>query len=72
MPTPSRASAPSASSPLRVFSKHPRLTVAGVLLVGTGLGFRHVASTLAKNELAQKNSAASSFYVTVERSGGGI
>jgi hypothetical protein len=31
-----------------------------------------VATTLRENEQAQKNSAARDFYVSVDRSGGGI
>ncbi|KAK4107917.1 hypothetical protein N656DRAFT_784671 [Canariomyces notabilis] len=68
---PTRAS-PSSTSPLRILTRHPALTFAGLALAGAGLGFRHVAATLRDNELAQKNSAARNFYVSVDRSGGGI
>ncbi|KAK4463718.1 hypothetical protein QBC42DRAFT_172891, partial [Cladorrhinum samala] len=53
-------------------STHPRLTVVGLALAGTALGFQHFSTTLRENELRQKRSAASHLYVSVDRSGGGI
>jgi len=71
---PSQATPASSSSPsaLRIFTRHPRLTLAGLAILGTGLGIRHISSSLRDNELAQKNSAAQNLYVSVDRSGGGI
>ncbi|KAL2153199.1 hypothetical protein VTH82DRAFT_4354 [Thermothelomyces myriococcoides] len=65
------ASSPSPST-FRIFTRHPRLTLAGLAILGTGLGFRRIASSIRENELAQKNSRTPNFYVSVERSGGGI
>ncbi|EAQ88111.1 predicted protein [Chaetomium globosum CBS 148.51] len=65
-PTPSPA-----SSPLRVFARHPRLTAAGIAIVGVCFGFRHVARSFRENELRQK-SIPGNRYVSVERSGGGL
>ncbi|KAK4043411.1 hypothetical protein C8A01DRAFT_32537 [Parachaetomium inaequale] len=64
------ATSPSASA-LRIFTRHPRLTIAGLAILGTGMGFRHVSRSYRQNEEAQKKSA-SNLYVTVDRSGGGI
>ncbi|KAK4251486.1 hypothetical protein C7999DRAFT_27902 [Corynascus novoguineensis] len=71
---PSQANSASSPSPstLRIFTRHPRLTLAGLAILGTGLGFRHISSSYRDNELAQKNSAAQNFYVSVDRSGGGV
>ncbi|KAL2175708.1 uncharacterized protein P884DRAFT_331162 [Thermothelomyces heterothallicus CBS 202.75] len=52
--------------------RYPRLTLAGLAILGTGLGFRRISSSIRENELAQKNSEAQNFYVSVERSGGGV
>jgi hypothetical protein len=41
-----------------------------VAIFGTVIGFRHVRNSIRDNDLAQKNSG--NYYVTVERSGGGI
>ena len=45
------------------------LTVAAASL---GVALRYQANRMHKNELAQKNSDRPNFYVSVERSGGGI
>ncbi|KAL2023062.1 hypothetical protein VTK56DRAFT_3972 [Thermocarpiscus australiensis] len=62
----------STSSALRILSRRPGLTLAGLALAGTWLGFRHISSRRRDNELAQKNSAVPNLHVTVDRSGGGI
>ncbi|KAL1840703.1 hypothetical protein VTJ49DRAFT_198 [Mycothermus thermophilus] len=69
--TPSSAATSTATSVLRAISRHPRLTAAGFVLVGAGLGFRRAARRYHENELARQR-AAPGFYVTVDRSGGGI
>ncbi|KAL2189651.1 hypothetical protein L209DRAFT_749503 [Thermothelomyces heterothallicus CBS 203.75] len=71
---PSRANSASSPSPstFRIFTRYPRLTLAGLAILGTGLGFRRISSSIRENELAQKNSEAQNFYVSVERSGGGV
>ena len=48
------------------------LAVVGLALTGAAVGFKYVATTMRKNELAQKNSGTPNFYVSVDRSGGGI
>jgi hypothetical protein len=48
------------------------VAIAGVALLGMGLGIKHQADAMKKNELAQRNSSARNFYVSVDRSGGGI
>ncbi|KAK5660344.1 hypothetical protein OQA88_12885, partial [Cercophora sp. LCS_1] len=48
------------------------LTVVGLAIVGAGIGFNYVAKTMRENELAQKKSGTGNFYVSVDRSGGGI
>ena len=53
-------------------SRHPGLTIAGALLLGTGLTFRHVAKGMRENDVRQKNSPDGYLYVTVDRSGGGF
>ncbi|GAB1318898.1 HIG1 domain-containing protein [Madurella fahalii] len=72
MDSPRTSASPSSASPLRLLTRRPALAIAGLALAGAGLGFRHIATTLRDNELAQKNSAARNFYVSVDRSGGGI
>ncbi|KAK4236990.1 hypothetical protein C8A03DRAFT_35103 [Achaetomium macrosporum] len=62
---------PTPQSALRIFTRHPRLTLSGFALLGIGLGIRHRARTLRNNELRQKNSEGS-LYVSVDRSGGGV
>ncbi|KAK3353022.1 hypothetical protein B0T25DRAFT_568262 [Lasiosphaeria hispida] len=56
----------------RPLSRRPGLALAGLAVIGAGVGFNMVAAKMRENELAQKNSEASSFYVSVDRSGGGI
>ncbi len=45
------------------------LTASAVVV---GLAIRYQRNALHRNELAQKNSGAPNFYVSVDRSGGGI
>jgi len=52
--------------------RRPGLALVGLALAGTALGFKHVATTIRNNEQAQKNSSTGNFYVSVERSGGGV
>ncbi|KAK3899065.1 hypothetical protein C8A05DRAFT_18448, partial [Staphylotrichum tortipilum] len=52
--------------------RHPRLTIVSFVLLGTSLGFRHVAKSMRDNDIAQKNSPDGQLYVSVDRSGGGI
>ncbi|KAK0620351.1 hypothetical protein B0T14DRAFT_567106 [Immersiella caudata] len=69
---PSRLSASAQSIPrTRPAPRGPSrtLTLAGIALVGTGVAFKYVATTMRDNELAQKNSG---LYVSVDRSGGGV
>jgi hypothetical protein len=51
--------------------RRPGWTLFTLAIVGTGLGFRHVAARMRENELAQKNIARNK-YVSVDRSGGGV
>ncbi|KAL2159936.1 hypothetical protein VTH06DRAFT_2069 [Thermothelomyces fergusii] len=71
---PSQANSASSPSPstFRIFARHPRLTLAGLAILGTGLGFRRISASIRENELAQKRLGAHNLYVSVERSGGGI
>ncbi|KAK0715809.1 hypothetical protein B0H67DRAFT_645506 [Lasiosphaeris hirsuta] len=56
----------------RPLSRRPGLALAGLCVIGAGVGFNIVAAKMRENELAQKKSEASNFYVSVDRSGGGI
>ncbi|KAK3307078.1 uncharacterized protein B0T15DRAFT_163963 [Chaetomium strumarium] len=58
-------------SAVRIFARHPRLTISGFMLLGIAYGIRHRARTLRNNEQKQLNREGSQ-YVTVERSGGGV
>ncbi|EAA32572.1 hypothetical protein GE21DRAFT_5824 [Neurospora crassa] len=62
----------SSSSSPRLIVRHPRLAIFTLALVGVGAVFRHVSTTIRNNELAQKSSPGSRFFVSVDRSGGGI
>ncbi len=53
-------------------SRHPYLTFAGLAAFSAVLGARHMRNKIRDNDLAQKNSSNPNYYVTVERSGGGI
>ncbi|KAJ4385956.1 hypothetical protein N0V85_007946 [Neurospora sp. IMI 360204] len=65
------SSASSSSSP-RLFVRHPRLAIFTFALAGVGATFKYVSTTIRNNELAQKSSPGSQFYVSVDRSGGGV
>ncbi|CCC06907.1 hypothetical protein SMACR_00932 [Sordaria macrospora] len=52
--------------------RHPRLAIFTLALAGVGATFKYVSTTIRNNELAQKSSPGSQFYVSVDRSGGGI
>ncbi|KAJ4423738.1 hypothetical protein N0V82_001625 [Gnomoniopsis sp. IMI 355080] len=52
-------------------SRHPRLVLLAVTAVGVGLGVKYQALSMKKNELAQRMSN-DNYYVSVDRSGGGI
>ncbi|KAK3339346.1 hypothetical protein B0H65DRAFT_297743 [Neurospora tetraspora] len=61
----------SSSNP-RLFVRHPRLAFFTFALAGVGATFKYVSTTIRNNEVAQKSSPGSQFYVSVDRSGGGI
>jgi len=58
-------------SPLRR-ARHRGLVLFSVAAAGAAFAIRYRADTLRRNELAQKNSGSPNFYVSVDRSGGGI
>ncbi|KAK4146839.1 uncharacterized protein C8A04DRAFT_25417 [Dichotomopilus funicola] len=70
-PSPKAAAASPPPSALRIFSKHPRLTAAGLVVLGTGFALRRMSGAYAEREQAQKR-VPSNLYVSVDRSGGGI
>ncbi|KAI1465874.1 uncharacterized protein F4812DRAFT_115402 [Daldinia caldariorum] len=54
-------------------SRHPGLALAAVATAGIAVAVQYRRSVLSRNERAQKNSSESpNFYVSVDRSGGGI
>ncbi|KAI8965743.1 hypothetical protein F5Y11DRAFT_344054 [Daldinia sp. FL1419] len=54
-------------------SRHPGLALAAVATAGIAVAVQYRRSVLSRNEQAQKNSAGHpNFYVSVDRSGGGI
>lgn len=53
-------------------TRHRGLILASAAATGVALAVRYKAEQIRKNELAQKNSAIPNFYVSVDRSGGGI
>lgn len=50
--------------------RRPGLAVLALGFFGLGYGFNHMKTTMRNNELAQKEQR--NFYVSVDRSGGGI
>ncbi|ROW09826.1 hypothetical protein VMCG_02502 [Cytospora schulzeri] len=52
-------------------ARHPRLALFALTAAGVGLGIRYRATSIEKNELAQRASDRN-YYVAVDRSGGGI
>ena len=71
-PLPRRDNTATRLTPHTHCSRHPYLTFAGLAVFSAVLGARHMRNSLRDNDLAQKNSSSSNYYVTVERSGGGI
>ncbi|KAK4193836.1 hypothetical protein QBC35DRAFT_7570 [Podospora australis] len=69
---PSRVRTPSSASStvLRPITRRPGLAVAGLAIAGAAYGIQHLATAFRENDAAQKRSAT--FYVSVDRSGGGI
>ncbi|KUI68253.1 hypothetical protein VM1G_04435 [Cytospora mali] len=53
-------------------ARHPRLALFALTAAGVGLGIRYRATTLERNEMAQRSSGSPNYYVSVDRSGGGI
>ncbi|KAI0845151.1 hypothetical protein F5Y00DRAFT_247158 [Daldinia vernicosa] len=54
-------------------SRHPGLALAAVATAGIAVAVQYRRSVLTRNEKAQKNSPEHpNFYVSVDRSGGGI
>ncbi|KAI1478443.1 hypothetical protein K445DRAFT_317767 [Daldinia sp. EC12] len=54
-------------------SRHPGLALAAVATAGIAVAVQYRRSALTRNERAQKNSPENpNFYVSVDRSGGGI
>ncbi|KAK0637322.1 hypothetical protein B0T17DRAFT_613925 [Bombardia bombarda] len=62
---------PVSSSPSSI-RRRPGLAFFALAMVGAGVGFKYMTTKIRNNELAQKNSSNGTFYVTVDRSGGGI
>lgn len=53
-------------------ARHPRIALFALTAAGVGLFFRSRATSIEKNEAAQKSSDRPNYYVSVDRSGGGI
>ncbi|KAK7956039.1 hypothetical protein PG997_008539 [Apiospora hydei] len=60
------------SQHLRAVPRHRGLYLVAATITGLAVGARYKASAMQKNEQAQKSSNDSSYYVSVDRSGGGI
>ncbi|PSR81985.1 hypothetical protein BD289DRAFT_484132 [Coniella lustricola] len=52
-------------------ARHPGLVLLSLTTVGVALGIRYQAGALKKNDAAQRTSNEN-YYVSVDRSGGGI
>lgn len=52
-------------------ARHPGLVLLTVTALGVGLGVKYQAVSMKRNELAQRMSNGN-YYVSVDRSGGGI
>ncbi|KAK3943844.1 hypothetical protein QBC46DRAFT_22262 [Diplogelasinospora grovesii] len=64
-----RAAAPT------TFSRRPRMILLGLTCVAVGFGFQSVSQKMKQNELAQRAAHSGeqpNFYVSVDRSGGGV
>ncbi|KAK1766829.1 hypothetical protein QBC33DRAFT_559556 [Phialemonium atrogriseum] len=57
---------------LRPLLRRPGLLVFTVAVAGSAVAVKYMASRMKDNELAQKNSDSPNFYVSVDRSGGGV
>ncbi|ROW16846.1 hypothetical protein VPNG_01699 [Cytospora leucostoma] len=53
-------------------ARNPRIALFALTAAGVGLGIRYRATSLEKNEAAQRSSSHPNYYVSVDRSGGGI
>ncbi|KAL1874499.1 hypothetical protein Daus18300_003518 [Diaporthe australafricana] len=53
-------------------SRHPRLALLALTAAGVTLGIKYQQDNLAKNERAQRATNDPNYYVSVDRSGGGI
>ncbi|KAI7784569.1 hypothetical protein SLS64_008428 [Diaporthe eres] len=53
-------------------SRHPRLALFALTAAGVGLGIKYQSDNLAKNERAQRSTNDPNYYVSVDRSGGGV
>ncbi|TLD26900.1 hypothetical protein PspLS_04774 [Pyricularia sp. CBS 133598] len=53
-------------------SRNRRVVAVAASAAAVGMVIKLRADAIKKNEMAQKNSAVPNFYVSVERSGGGI
>ncbi|KAH8764398.1 hypothetical protein F5883DRAFT_645919 [Diaporthe sp. PMI_573] len=53
-------------------SRHPRLALVALTAAGVALGIKYNSSNLAKNERAQRSTSDPNYYVSVDRSGGGV
>ncbi|KAI3400560.1 hypothetical protein diail_2761 [Diaporthe ilicicola] len=53
-------------------SRHPRIALFALTAAGVALGIKYQADNLAKNERAQRSTRDPNYYVSVDRSGGGI
>ncbi|ROW05615.1 hypothetical protein VSDG_00122 [Cytospora chrysosperma] len=60
-----------AALPSAYSARHPRLALFALTAAGVGLGIRYRAMSIERNERAQKSSDRN-YYVSVDRSGGGI
>ncbi|KAJ0118000.1 hypothetical protein J7T55_014451 [Diaporthe amygdali] len=53
-------------------SRHPRLAIFALTAAGVALGIKYQSDNLARNEKAQRATRDPNYYVSVDRSGGGI
>ncbi|KAK7926999.1 hypothetical protein PG985_003997 [Apiospora marii] len=57
---------------LRIVPRHRGLYVVAATITGLAVGARYKADAMNKNEQAQKASNDANYYVSVDRSGGGV
>jgi hypothetical protein len=60
------------NNPLHLSSRHPRLALFGLTAAGVALAIKYNSDNLAKNERAQRSTNDPNYYVSVDRSGGGV